>query len=108
MKKLFEDRVRIAVYLERGSLDAMTALARSEGKTLVEWARDVLLAEVSDMPPSKIKGKLSPSGAVFTVAPKPDHEYIAEGMMNAHRHTAESNWRTCLCEACSKKRKALE
>lgn len=42
VKRIFTDRARLVVYVEAEELNGMTALARGSGKTLVEWAREVL------------------------------------------------------------------
>src|SRR5277367_5067711 len=47
MRKIFSDRARIVVYLEQAEVPVMVAKAREEGKTLVEWAREVLRGEIS-------------------------------------------------------------
>ena len=53
MKRLFIERSRLVVYLESSDLQRLTEQARSEGKALVEWARETLLGELennSDVP----------------------------------------------------------
>ena len=47
VRKIFSDRARIVVYLEQAEVPVMVAKAREEGKTLVEWAREVLRGEIS-------------------------------------------------------------
>jgi hypothetical protein len=42
VKKIFNKRARLVVYIESDCLEQIAKKARSEGKTLVEWARDVL------------------------------------------------------------------
>lgn len=46
MRKQFEVRGRLAIYFEQADLERLTAKARSEGKALVEWARETLLGEL--------------------------------------------------------------
>ncbi len=46
MKKQFEDRARLVIYLEREDLNLMTKLARTEGLAVVEWARRALSEEL--------------------------------------------------------------
>lgn len=46
MRKLFTDRARLVVYVEATDLERLTAKARSEGRTVVEWARETLLEEL--------------------------------------------------------------
>lgn len=48
MRKLFTDRARLVVYVEAGDLNRLTAHARGEGKTVVEWARETLLGELEN------------------------------------------------------------
>jgi hypothetical protein len=51
MKKQFEDRVRLAIYLEREDLNLMTGLARAEGLAVIEWARRALTEELDRVVP---------------------------------------------------------
>jgi len=46
VRKLFSARARLVVYVESTDADGMEKLARSEGKTLVEWMRETLLGEL--------------------------------------------------------------
>ena len=46
MRKLFNDRARLVVYLEQAELDAMASNAKRYGQTLQEWARGVLTSSV--------------------------------------------------------------
>jgi len=46
MRKQFEKRARLAIYLENSDLQRLTAKARAEGKLLAEWARETLLGEL--------------------------------------------------------------
>jgi hypothetical protein len=48
VRRIFEERARLVVYVESSSADAMEKRARSEGKTLVEWMRETLLGELED------------------------------------------------------------
>lgn len=48
MKRLFMERSRLVVYVEASDLTRLTEKARSEGKTVVEWARETLLGELED------------------------------------------------------------
>jgi hypothetical protein len=48
MRRMFNERSRVVVYVEAEDVTRMTAQAKSEGKTLVEWARETLLGELSD------------------------------------------------------------
>lgn len=43
MRKLFQKRARLAVYVEAGAADEMEQQARNSGMTFAEWAREVLL-----------------------------------------------------------------
>ena len=48
MRRIFDQRARLVVYVESGDADRMEKLARGEGKTLVEWMRETLLRELED------------------------------------------------------------
>lgn len=48
MKKLFNERARLVIYLDQDELVRMGILAKSNGETLVEWAREVLRSELID------------------------------------------------------------
>lgn len=48
MKKLFEKRARVVVYVEQAELDRMMVEAKAEGKTVPEWARERLRAAKVD------------------------------------------------------------
>lgn len=48
MRRIFRDRARLVVYFEAEDLPRMLVQARSEGKTLVEWAREALLEHLAD------------------------------------------------------------
>jgi hypothetical protein len=43
VRRIFTERARLVVYIELEDLNRLTAVARGDGKTLVEWAREVLL-----------------------------------------------------------------
>lgn len=47
MKKIFAERARFVIYVESADMDSMEALARSRGRTLVEWARETLLESLN-------------------------------------------------------------
>jgi hypothetical protein len=44
MRKRFEVRARLVLYMEQEDLNRLTAQAREAGRTVVDYARDVLLA----------------------------------------------------------------
>lgn len=46
VRKIFQDRARVVVYLEQGDVEAMLAQSRFCGMTLVEWMREVLRGEL--------------------------------------------------------------
>src|SRR5579864_4003054 len=46
MRKIFTERERLVIYLEHAEVVEMTAKAREEGMTLVEWAREALRSEL--------------------------------------------------------------
>jgi hypothetical protein len=47
MRRIFDERSRLVVYLEQADLIRMTAKARESGQTLVEWARESLRNELA-------------------------------------------------------------
>ena len=53
MRKIFDDRARFVVYMEQSNIIGLTKLAKAEGKTLVEWARETLLGELESEPVKK-------------------------------------------------------
>jgi hypothetical protein len=59
MRKLFTERTRLVVYVEASDLTRLTEKARSEGRTVVEWARETLLGELetdSELPrPERVR-----------------------------------------------------
>lgn len=79
MKKQFESRTKLSVYVEEGDLALMTAKSRAEGKLLSEWARETLLGELGD------KSVLS-HGAVSEVK-----------NTKTCPHGIEKDWRCTLC-----------
>lgn len=81
MKKVFRERARLVIYLERVELER---LEREHGNGLQEWVRGRLGREGNQDVP-RVGGSL-----------------VIEG-----RHTASSNWRTCGCGTCRAKRKEL-
>ena len=48
MKRIFEERAKLVVYVESVDIVRMTERARSEGKLLAEWLRETLLGELED------------------------------------------------------------
>lgn len=47
MRKLFTERARIVIYLEKSDELRMTAKAKENGELLAEWARNVLRNELT-------------------------------------------------------------
>ena len=60
LRRIFRERARVVIYVESEDMDRMLQTARGEGKTLLEWARETLLGEISnnaDVPRSrKVRG----------------------------------------------------
>lgn len=48
MRRMFAERERLVVYVDRTDKERMLARARAEHKLLTEWARDVLRAFAAD------------------------------------------------------------
>lgn len=47
MRRIFEERARLVIYIESADLNRMTEEARKRGVPIVEWARKVLLESIS-------------------------------------------------------------
>jgi hypothetical protein len=95
MRKQFETRVRLVIYMDARDLNRLTARAKREGRVLVAWARDVLLgASVKDAVQShSVQGE--PATSLASVNKK---DSIPE---TGTQHTAQSNRLTCMCATCS-------
>lgn len=86
MKRQFTVRARLVCYMELEDLNRLTALAREEGKTLVEWARVTLLSALDSSSaadsgatvPVKGAGKAARSRR-RTAEPGAAHEIVAPG-----------------------------
>lgn len=61
VRKIFTERTRLVVYLETRDLARITATARAAGKTVVEWAREVLV-ELGDAKAVREAGGLPLAG----------------------------------------------
>jgi hypothetical protein len=48
VRRIFEERARLVVYVESAAAGEMEKRARGEGKTLVEWMRETLLGELEN------------------------------------------------------------
>jgi hypothetical protein len=46
VKRIFDERARVVIYLEAEDVTRLTEEARAEGKTLVEWGRETLLGSI--------------------------------------------------------------
>lgn len=46
MRKMFSDRARLVLYLEKRDLERLDFHARSIGKTIGEWSRETLLKQI--------------------------------------------------------------
>jgi hypothetical protein len=44
MRRIFNDRARLVIYLEAQQLEAITQAAREEGKPMLELVREVIAA----------------------------------------------------------------
>jgi hypothetical protein len=128
MRKQFETRVRLVIYMDARDLNRLTAHARREGRVLVAWAREVLLAAgVTDARRAPRPQGTEPHqiGSSSILAEAAESTGINPGL-NASvsrkgsrfeppatsipetgvRHTASSNRLTCMCATCSAYRKA--
>jgi hypothetical protein len=48
VRRIFNERARFVIYVESADMERMEVKARSEGRTLVEWARETLVAKLGD------------------------------------------------------------
>jgi len=48
MRKQFQTRARLVVYMEQGEVDAITEMAASEGRTFSDWMRGALRRAVTE------------------------------------------------------------
>jgi hypothetical protein len=72
VKRMFEERARLVIYLESSDMVRLTAVARGEGKTLVEWARGVLLAQGGPVEGCQtLSMRIPPAEAVSIIAAAP-------------------------------------
>jgi hypothetical protein len=98
MRKQFETRVRLVIYMDARDLNRLTARAKREGRVLVAWAREKLMDELYSTPqeleaPRKRRTKNPP---------------LADGdptKTESYYHSATSNRLTCLCVTCTEFRK---
>jgi len=105
MRKQFEDRARLVIYLDRTDLNALTTRAKLEGRVLIAWAREVLMREIElprvthkTWPFENCKDVAGLSPAVGNHTPTPE---VREASGNNSVHTAKSNRLTCMCASCS-------
>jgi hypothetical protein len=92
MRKQFETRVRLVIYMDARDLHALTARAKREGRVLVAWAREALLREIDGALPT------FPDPRPLTNGEKKAMRKVREG---GTVHTAASNRLTCMCATCS-------
>jgi hypothetical protein len=101
MRKQFETRVRLVIYMDARDLHALAARAKREGRVLVGWARDVLMREVAPMPTFKHQPILDSSAALDPATVRNIHELGLPENDTRAMHTASSNRLTCMCATCS-------
>jgi len=102
------ERERLVLYLEKSDVIRMLSRAKEDGETLVEWARNVLRNELTISRPSEAPRSSTAGHKPRKVRAGAESTTVqAVAVENPTRHTAESNWRTCLCETCVQKRKAV-
>jgi hypothetical protein len=96
MRKQFENRVRLVIYMDQRDLNALTARAKFKGRVLVDWAREVLFREISEVP-------VDPP-VEFKPASRPRKDISMPTFTGAidgpREHTAKSNRLTCMCDTC--------
>jgi hypothetical protein len=96
MRRQFEDRDRLVIYMERSDINDLTSLAREDGKALVEWVRRLLLGLLE-----KRNSKPAEHGARTTLAA----ERRRQPREGSSVHTATSNRLTCGCATCTEYRR---
>jgi hypothetical protein len=121
MRKQFETRVRLVIYMDARDLNRLTARAKREGRVLVAWARETLMSAVrgavqshsaqgepatplasvnkKDSTPENVRlpsPELAATTAAFHSPGRPAPKAI---------HLASSNRLTCLCPTCSEYRR---
>jgi hypothetical protein len=101
MRKQFETRVRLVIYMDARDLNRLTARAKREGRVLVAWAREVLMGELESKPLI-----LTTTQRASITDPKLAKE-IADFNSDIFtiKHTAQSNRLTCRCATCSEYRR---
>jgi hypothetical protein len=109
VRKIFNQRARIVVYLENEAIDRMLVKARDEGRTLVEWARETLLGELDGAGNHKagmrgsgttrpVRRGISSGKRVTAVFAAPDAEPDSGGYAVAGRADGVDNVRRKTCK----------
>ena len=97
MRKRFDERVRLQIYLDAESLAAITRTARENGLTVVEWARGVLTSSVETPAPKARRPKPS-------TKPSSPTEPITEEVADVEYTTAKpAHHPRCTCAQCTAK-----
>ena len=126
MRRQFEQRARLVVYLETKDLARLTAVARENAKTVIEYARDLILEHLSENADDKaVRGNravrvggrrtaaarldaVSPSGAKGKVSLETQHP--GAGVFNAPENLNEPEYKShpakCICFLCNSARQA--
>jgi hypothetical protein len=126
----FQERVTLKVYLEGADEKKLAEKAKASGKLVAEYVRDLILDDLSgvmiemrlDAPVivekprafCRVEGLEVPNAESHLrprrrdQAADPPSPEVAPAVAQAEgpvRHTASSNWLTCLCPTCIDKRK---
>jgi hypothetical protein len=99
VRKQFETRVRLVIYMDARDLNRLTARAKREGRVLVAWAREKLM-DVLESTPLELD---TPKPRKRTKNPP-----LADGdptKTESYYHSATSNRLTCLCVTCTEYRR---
>ena len=112
MRKQFETRVRLVIYMDARDLNRLTARAKREGRVLVAWAREVLLNEIDNAL------TIDNVARVLKKLPSSSRQSLHRQIVGANEpsfsisvgeekyvHTATSNRLTCRCATCSEYRR---
>jgi hypothetical protein len=111
MRKQFETRVRLVIYMDQLDLNRLTARAKREGRVLVAWARDVLIDAITEHSIDPLAPRTDETTEQWTARTKPllkrkriaKNPPLADGdptKTETYYHTATSSRFRCLCESC--------
>jgi hypothetical protein len=102
MRKQFEIRARLVIYLEQQTLNALTAQAKREGRVLVAWVREKLEQLIPNSAVSQVSTDFDTETDIgLRQALRQRREQRVRSSESPTVHTARSNRLTCGCPSCS-------